>query len=240
MTTTLDREGTMVRLTAADLEPQLERHRRELTSYCRRMLGSTSEAEDAVQETLVRAWRGLDRFEGRSALRSWLYSIAANVCVDMQRWPQRRARPVDLSPTNESDALPGGVASPAVAPDPADEAVASDTVRRAFAAALQHLPPRQRAVLILREVLRWKAAEVAELLGASVPSVNSLLQRARVTVAAALGHEPGRGYDDGGGTAVPPLDDTGQQLLGRYVDAFGRADVTSLVALLHEDAAHSN
>jgi RNA polymerase sigma-70 factor, ECF subfamily len=225
MTTTLHRP--------ADLEPQLERHRRELTGYCRRVLGSTSEAEDAVQETLVRAWRGFDHFEGRSALRSWLYRIATNVCIDMQRGPQRRARPVDMSPSTAvesapADSRPDGVVA---MPDPADQAVARDTVRQAFATALRHLPPRQRAVLVLREVLRWKATEVAELLDATVPSVNSLLQRARATLAAVSSPAIGSGAEW--------TDEANPHLLGRYVEAFGRSDMDSLVALLRDDARNN-
>ena len=228
---------------ALALEPQLEAHRAELTGYCYRMLGSAFEAEDAVQETFVRAWRGLDRFEGRAQLRSWLYRIATNVCLDMSTAPQRRARPMDLRPAGTADqGLPAPLPETAwlepipdarVVPtggDPADVIVARESIRLAFVAALQHLPPRQRAVLILREVLRWRAEEVAELLETTVASVNSALQRARATLAASKGvhSEP-----------AEPMDDEKRALLERYVDAFERYDMNALTALLHEDATWS-
>jgi RNA polymerase sigma-70 factor (ECF subfamily) len=226
----------------ATLELELETYRRELTAYCYRMLGSGFEAEDAVQETMVRAWRGFDRFEGRSALRSWLYRIATNVCLDMVQGPQRRARPMDLGPASTADSVlaPGlpdqrwvqPVPDARVLPtdgDPAELAAARDSVRLAFVAALQHLPPRQRAVLILREVLRWHATEVADLLDTTVASVNSALQRARATLAATdLEAERSR-----------PVDADQQALLARYVEAFESYDMASLVALLHEEATFS-
>jgi RNA polymerase sigma-70 factor (ECF subfamily) len=217
---------------------RLEPHRRELTGYCYRMLGSGFEAEDAVQETMVRAWRNIDGFEGRSSLRSWLYRIATNVCLDMLQGPQRRARPIDLGPAAPAETpLPGGLPESVwvqpihdgkVLPedgDPADVAAARESIRLAFVAALQHLPPKQRAVLILREVLRWQATEVAELLDTSVASVNSALQRARATL-------------DASNIEAQPLqmDDEQRTLVAKYVDAFERYDITALVSLLHEDA----
>lgn len=225
---------------AADRASELlEPFRSELTGYAYRMLGSAFEAEDAVQETMVRAWRGLDRFEGRSALRSWLYRIVTNVCLDMLGSRERRARPMDLGPALTAD-TPLGAALPAerwVEPIPDARAIPADgdpaavtelreTIRLAFVAALQHLPPRQRAVLILREVLQWQATEVAELLDTSVASVNSALQRARATLAA---------KELDASIEPEPLDDRNKALLERYVDAFERYDMTSLTALLHDD-----
>jgi RNA polymerase sigma-70 factor (ECF subfamily) len=223
-----------------ELDPRLLEHRRELTGYCYRMLGSAFDADDAVQETMVRAWRGLADFEGRSALRSWLYRIATNVCLDQLSGRQRRALPMDLSgspwqPVEASLAArrPGTawvepvldrqvVAEDA---DPAEQAVQRESIRLAFVSALQHLPPRQRAVLLLREVLRWRADEVAQLLDTTVASVNSALQRARATMA-----------EVGGEAETEPLDDVQRALLERYVDAFERYDIEGLVGLLHEDA----
>jgi RNA polymerase sigma-70 factor (ECF subfamily) len=226
----------------AELERGLERHRRELTAYCYRMLASPFDAEDAVQETLVRAWRGLDRFERRAALRSWLYRIATNVCLDMLESRKRRARPMDLGPAREPVAenlnalpevtwiepMPDAAAVPEDG-DPADVALARETIRLAFVAALQHLPPKQRAVLILCEVLRWQASEVAELLETSVASVNSALQRARATLAAAKPTAD----------ATASVDGADAELLARYVDAFERYDLDALTSLIHEDATQS-
>ena len=227
---------------SAELEQTFEQHRGELIAYCYRMLGSPFEAEDAVQDTFIRAWRGLERFEGRSALRSWLYRIATNVCLDMLGGRQRRARPMDLGPAREPDAahlhtlpettwiepIPDNLLESGG--DPAEVAVARDTIRLAFVAALQHLPARQRAVLILCEVLRWKAAEVAELLDTSVASVNSALQRARATLEAG---------NVSASDPAPSLDEADSELLARYVQAFEAYDMEALTSLIHEDATQS-
>ncbi|MEU3931865.1 sigma-70 family RNA polymerase sigma factor [Streptomyces sp. NPDC029044] len=225
-----------------DLDSRLEAHRTELTGYCYRMLGSSFEAEDAVQDTMVRAWRSYDKFEGRSSLRSWLYRIATNVCLDMLTAGNKRARPMDLtestplaqaalSPRPDNtwlEPMPDGRVLPTTG-DPAEAAIAKESVRLAFMAALQQLPAKQRAVLILREVLAWKASEVAELLDTSVASVNSALQRARATLAER--QEPGAEA-----AVSDPLDEDQQKLLDRYVAAFEGYDMTALTALLHEDA----
>src|SRR4051812_7759144 len=228
--------------TTPAFEQELESYRRELTGYCYRMLGSGFEAEDAVQETFVRAWRKIDDFEGRSSLRSWLYRIATNVCLDMLQGPQRRARPMDMGPSSTAETVLGPplvegtwvmpIADSAALPengDPAEVATQRETLRLAFVAALQHLPPRQRAVLILREVLRWQASEAAELLGMTVASVNSALQRARATI-------DQLDLDASGPSA---LDDDNRDLLAKYVDCFERYDIESLVSLIAEDAEFS-
>jgi RNA polymerase sigma-70 factor, ECF subfamily len=207
------------------------------------MLGSTFEAEDAVQETMVRAWRAFDSFEGRAALRSWLYRIATNVCMDMLNGRQRRARPMDFGPAGMAEAPVGPMLPEATwlepipdgrvmaeATDPAELAASRETIRLAFVAALQHLPARQRAVLILREVLHWKASEVAELLDTTVVSVNSALQRARAALNAS---------EISPSDTLQPMDDDQRTLLDRYVQAFERYDIESLVSLLHEDATLS-
>jgi len=228
---------------AEPLGDALERHRIELTGFCYRMLGSAFEAEDAVQDTFVRAWRAYEKFEGRSSLRSWLYRIATNVCFDLLDGRSRRARPIDLGPAQTIGATLGApladerwlqpVPDARVIPearDPAEVAELRDSVRLAFVAALQHLPPRQRAVLILREVLQWPASDVAEQLGTTVASVNSALQRARATLA---DKAPS---DD---SPADPLDAEHEALLADYVDAFERYDMDSLTALLQKDAAWS-
>jgi RNA polymerase sigma-70 factor (ECF subfamily) len=224
------------------IEEQLEQHRTELTAYCYRMLGSV-DAEDAVQETFIRAWRGYERFEGRAALRSWLYRIATNVCLDMLEGRKRRARPMDLGPSREPvvenlstlpevtwiEPMPDARVVSADG-DPAEVTEARETIRLAFVAALQHLPPRQRAVLILCEVLRWKASEVAELLDTSVASVNSALQRARATLEA---------NELSATETAPSVDEADSELLARYVQAFERYDMEALTSLIHEDATQS-
>jgi RNA polymerase sigma-70 factor (ECF subfamily) len=224
----------------ADLPAELERHRAELTGYCYRMLGSVFEAEDAVQETMVRAWRSWTTYEGRASLRSWLYRIATNVCLDHLHGRQRRAMPMELGPASDGSRRPGGASAESLwvqpvpdgrvlggGADPGDVTVARDSVRLAFITALQHLGPRPRAVLILRDVLAWSAAEVAELLDVTPTSVHSMLRRARRTLI------------DVRSTQVPtdaiPADD----VVSRYVDAFERYDVEALVALLHRDATLS-
>lgn len=224
---------------AESLLDDLEQHRRELTGYCSRKLGSILEADDAAQETIVRAWRGMARFEGRSTVRTWLYRIATNVCLDMLRRPQRRALPIGLAPSPATDPITHAtlprrtparpVGSPSArsgADDPAELTESRESVRLAFATALRHLPPRQVAVLILRDVLRWSAADVAQLLDTTVTSVNSAVQRARATLA-----DP-----DTSRRLSGPWDTARRARLATYLDAFERSDVESLVALLREDA----
>lgn len=220
----------------------LDAHRVELTGYCYRMLGSAADAEDAVQETMLRAWRAAGRYdERRASLRTWLYSIATNVCLDALRAAGRRALAVDLAPAATvggdfgaplpETAFVGPVPDALVLPaggDPAELAVRRETIRLAFVAALQVLPARQRAVLILRDVLAWSAAEVATLLETTVASVNSALQRARAALPS--------------GARVPRPRHGGeldQALLDRYVQAFTSHDVDTLVSLLHKDATMS-
>jgi RNA polymerase sigma-70 factor (ECF subfamily) len=234
--------STSLKPHAGELEREFETYRRELTAHCYRMLASPFEAEDAVQETFIRAWRAYDRFEGRSALKTWLYRIATNVCFDMLNGRERRARPMDLGPSREPiesnlhtlpevtwiEPMPDTAIG--AASDPAELAVAHETIRLAFVAALQHLPARQRAVLILCEVLRWQASEVAELLETSVASVNSALQRARATLEA---------QNLSATETTPTVDEEQQELLVRYVQAFERYDMDALTSLIHEDATQS-
>lgn len=234
-----------------ELEPELERYRGELTGYSYRMLGSAFEAEDAVQETMIRAWRGLDQFDGRASLRSWIYRIATNVCIDALNGRKRRAVPMDFGGPGEPvlealreplpddtwlEPMPDARVAPSGA-DPAETAITRESIRLAFVAALQHLPPRQRVVLILREVLCWKAAEVAGLLGTSVASVNSALQRARATLDERGIAAPGEAgsADPGGSILTGSVPQEHAELLGKYVAAFESYDMTALVELLHAD-----
>jgi len=221
---------------------QLEAHRAPLTGHCYRMLGSAFDAEDAVQETMVRAWQGLDRFEGRSSLRTWLYRIATNVCLDALSDRSRRARPMEEGPngsvedhletrerTHWLEPIPDARVLPSDA-NPFELTALRQSIRLAFVSALQHLPPRQRAALLLSEVVGWSAAEVAECLDMSVAAVNSALQRARATIAARNGNAT---------AASESLSPDEVQLLDRYVDAFQNYDVDALVSLLREDATLS-
>src|SRR4051812_13610718 len=235
--------GEVVLRTAdTPIEQELESYRRALTGYCYRMIGSGAEAEDAVQETMVRAWKSADKLEARGALKAWLFKIAGNVCLDMLQSAQRRAQPMDMGPSANADAPLGAmladsayvrpIADAKVLPetaDPAELAAERETLRLAFVAALQHLPAKQRAVLILREVLRWQASEVAELLDTSVASVNSALQRARATIEEL--------HLDTSGPVTVAADQ--QELLANYVKAFEAWDMKSIVALLKEDASFS-
>jgi RNA polymerase sigma-70 factor, ECF subfamily len=223
----------------ADIE-QIEAHRPTLTGHCYRMLGSAVDADDATQETIIRAWKNADKFDGRAALLTWLYRIATNVCIAELSHRRRRARPIEERPAGApTDALvqhprthwiepvPDARAIPADA-DPSERAMLRQSIRLAFVAALQSLAPKQRAALLLVEVLGWSAAEVAETLGTSVASVNSALQRARATLA-------GRDW-----RAVPSaLTESQEQLLNRFVAAFETYDVDQLVALLRDDATFS-
>jgi RNA polymerase sigma-70 factor, ECF subfamily len=217
---------------------QLEQYRRELVGYCYRMLGSIYEAEDAVQDAMLRAWRALPTFEDRTGLRPWLYRIATNVCIDMLRGRSQRALPIDVAPVASGELRRGDARPEATwiqpAPDslvlpadgdPAERAVSRESVRLAFIAALQHLAPRQRAVLILRDVLRWRAAEVAALLETSTDAVNSTLRRARAALPAM----------DRDAAPTQPLPGD-RELLAAYIDAFERNDVGALVGLLRDDA----
>ncbi len=227
--------------TSVELGSELEQHRSALTAYCYRMLASPFEAEDAVQETFLRAVRRAETFEGRAALRTWLHRIATNVCLDMLRTRKHRLRPMDLGPAREPieanlatqpettwlEPMPDQMI--AADPDPLDTAISRDSVRLAFVAALQHLPPRQRAALILCEVMQWKAAEVAELLEMSTASVNSALQRARATLGA-------RQFAD---TPSREMDEKKRDLLARYVTAFERYDIDLLTKVIRQDAKQS-
>jgi RNA polymerase sigma-70 factor, ECF subfamily len=220
---------------------QLAAHREALVGHCYRMLGSAAEADDAAQETLVRAWRALEAFDGRASLRTWLYRIATNVCLDALSDRSRRERPIAMGPagtvhddlverprTHWLEPIPDAHALPADG-DPAERAALRQSIRLAFVAALQRLPPRQRAALLLSEVLGWSASEIASALETTVAAVNSALQRARATLAESA-------PPDGVVNALTPSQSS---LLARYVDAFERYDVDALAALLREDATLS-
>ena len=223
-----------------DLGRELERHRQALTAYFYRMLASPFEAEDAVQETFLRAYRARDSFEGRAAMTTWLHRIATNVCLDMLRGRKHRVRPMDLGPAREPvesnlnvpteitwlEPMPDTLVSPQ--PDPSDVAASRESVRLAFVAALQHLPPRQRAALILCEVMQWQAAEVAELLETTTASINSALQRARATLKTGAP-----------AATMTTMDKAQRALLARYVEAFERYDISLLTSVIREDARQS-
>jgi RNA polymerase sigma-70 factor (ECF subfamily) len=226
-------------VTATATTEDIEAYRRELTGYCYRMLGSAFEADDAVQETMLRAWKAADGFEGRSSLRSWLYRIATNVCLDALRGEKRRALPMDLGPASPpvetylrpppaEDLWVTPIPDSRVVPDngdPAEIAAVRDSVRLAFVTALQHLPPRQRAALILCEVLKLPATEAASVLDTTVASVNSALQRARTTLAGLPEHQ-----------RPCEVEPQNAELLAKFVDAFQRYDMKALIGLLREDA----
>jgi len=220
---------------------QLEQHRKARTGHCYRMMGSAVDADDAVQETIVRAWRSLERFDGRASLRTWLHRIATNVCLDLLAERSRRARPMESGTAGTADdvletmprthwlePVPDARTVPADS-DPAEALALRQSIRLAFVAALQHLPPKQRAALLLTEVVGCSAVEVAETLETSVASVNSALQRARATLA-------DRNVEQAPGATLS-AEQTG--LVDRYVDAFLRYDVDTLVSLLHRDATLS-
>ena len=217
---------------------QFEVHRTALTGHCYRMLGSVVDADDATQETMIRAWRSLEGFDGRASLRTWLYRIATNVCLDELSERGRRARPMEEGPAGNTGSLeqrprthwiepiPDARAIPVDA-DPSQLAVLRQSIRLAFVSALQHLAPKQRAVLLLMEVLGWTAAEVADALDTTIAAVNSALQRARSVLAGRKTSDPST------------LSESQSRLLNRYVEAFERYDVDALTSLLREDATFS-
>jgi RNA polymerase sigma-70 factor, ECF subfamily len=230
-------------MTVLDTEPTFEQLveplRGELTAHCYRMLGSVHDAEDLVQETYLRAWRAFHGFENRSSVRTWMYRIATNTCLTALEGKNRRPMPTGLGqPASDPrgalesrpevtwlEPLPDAVVWGRGDSDPAGEVVTRESVRLAFVAALQHLTPQQRAVLILRDVLAWQASEVAEVLDISVAAVNSALQRARAHVGQMSDQQP-----------ASPLNDRARRLLDSYVAAFERYDVAAIVSLLTEDA----
>jgi RNA polymerase sigma-70 factor (ECF subfamily) len=221
----------------SSFEEDIERYRRELRVHCYRMLGSYDEAEDLVQETFLRAWRAFDEFEGRSSVRAWLYRIATNACIDVRR--PRRVLPYQLEPASfPATAVPPREDVPWLQPFPdvlldrAEEpdavAIRRETIELAFLIAIQHLPPRQRAVLIFRDVLGWSARETAEAAGLSVAAVNSALQRARPVVREHL--PPHRAE-----WSAPDASVDERELLQQYMTAWDKADSTALAALMHKD-----
>jgi RNA polymerase sigma-70 factor (ECF subfamily) len=225
--------------TAADFSTHAEPYRRELLAHCYRMTGSLHDAEDLVQETFLRAWKAYDRFEGKSSIRTWLHRIATNTCLTALEGRQRRPLPTGLGTTSsdptaelvERAEVPWLEPLPDLADDPADPSViigSRESVRLAFVAALQHLSPRQRAVLVLRDVLQWKSAEVASAIGTTTIAVNSLLQRARSQLEAV-----GPSSDD---RLVAPDSAEAQDRLDRYIAAFETYDIDRLVELFTAEA----
>jgi RNA polymerase sigma-70 factor, ECF subfamily len=234
-TTHTDRGGD-AGLAEDDFPTVADPFRRELFAHCYRMVGSVHDAEDLVQETYLRAWKSYHGFEGRSSVRTWLYRIATNVCLTSLEGSNRRPLPTGLgAPSTQAgeplvsndevlwlEPVPDSMIA-----DPADQAASRDTIRLAFVAALQHLPPRQRAVLILRDVLKWRANEVAEALEISTAAVNSVLQRAHAQM------EKAQLSVD---SVVAPVADEHKELLEKYVTAFWEKDIDGIVALLKQDA----
>jgi RNA polymerase sigma-70 factor, ECF subfamily len=228
------RTGVTQTVTQTELDdfPALtQRYQRELLAHCYRMSGSVHEAEDLVQETLIRAWKSADTFQGRSSVRTWLYRIATNVCLTNLEGRPRRPLPAGLGTEDQlaGDALELDHEIPWLEPVPDAAVVVAerDTIRLAFVAALQHLPPRQRAVLILRDVLRWSAAEVAEALDTTSAGVNSALQRAHAVMADKQPHPD---------TVSLDLTPAQRTMLDQYVDAFWRKDIDTIVGLLKQEA----
>ena len=224
-----------------DFSRRTEPFRRELMVHCYRMLGSVHDAEDPVQETYLRAWRGFGGFEGRSSLRVWLYRIATSACLTALEHRSRRVLPSGLGPPSDDPDRPLTVAGPeiawvqplpdapsAMATDPATIVVSRDSVRLALIAALQYLPAKQRAVLIMRDVLAWRASEVADLLDTTIEAVNSAVARARLQIGRA-----GLTQD----TFAEPVDPANRVLLDQYAEAFQRADIDALLRVLREDVA---
>lgn len=216
----------------------IEGLRPELVGYCYRMMGSVFEAEDAVQDAMIRVWQSLDQLQQESSRKAWVYRIATNICIDRLRSAKRRALPMDLSEpaaqiTEPKDQLPNASwvwPIPDSTGNPADIVVNKESIRLSFIAILQTLPPRQRAVLILQEVFRWPATQTAEAMGMTVAAVNSALQRARATL----------GKAELRSEALQELDDhADQELLARYVEAFEQYDIDSLLVLFHENGSLS-